>query len=467
VSAGAPPDRWTPLESLKDNIEAFTIALVMALVIKHFCVEAFKIPTSSMMPTLQGDTDSGDGDRILVDKWAYLFSEPARWDVLVFRYPLNRSKHFIKRLAGLGGEWLKIHEGDVWTRRDPKERWRIATKRRRVREELYVPVYPPTAVRRGDESRRLSQLWDPGEAWTLDEAGAFRFRGGDAAPLVLRKGIGSRTEATSLGLGGEGQSMGDARFRLRVRPVEAATVTLSWQREDGESTVLTLSQEGVPDVSTLVVRRGETEWSRPFAARLVPGRPTAVELECLDGEVYVHLDGEEVLHLDVERELVDRAVFSGSTQRFQVTARGGAVEIDDVRIDRDIYYTSEGMNLLDDGEGLKVPEGHYFMLGDNSPASSDSRKWTYRCVKLKDGREVCWDTSQGTYPDSLPDGRRTVTDLDGIDRAWWPADEDDTLPSPSARHNAPFVARRLVVGRAFFIFWPLLPDFPGRLRFIR
>ncbi|MHC5009577.1 MAG: signal peptidase I, partial [Planctomycetota bacterium] len=139
---GEPPaEKHQGLQSFRDNLEAFTIALVMALVIKHYCVEAFKIPTSSMEPTLHG-SDS-NGDRILVDKWAYLFSGPQRGDVIVFRYPLNEAKHFIKRVAGVGPEWLKIEHGDVWVRDTDVDPWRIATKRRRVREELYVPVYPP------------------------------------------------------------------------------------------------------------------------------------------------------------------------------------------------------------------------------------------------------------------------------------------------------------------------------------
>ena len=45
----------TALDVLKDNFEAFAIAIVMALVIKHFCVEAFRIPTGSMEPTLLGE----------------------------------------------------------------------------------------------------------------------------------------------------------------------------------------------------------------------------------------------------------------------------------------------------------------------------------------------------------------------------------------------------------------------------
>ena len=78
----------------------------------------FKIPTPSMAPTLFGDDSSEHpgtpGDHILVDKCAYLLHDPERWDVVVFRYPLDWSRNFIKRVAVVAGEWFRIERGDVW-----------------------------------------------------------------------------------------------------------------------------------------------------------------------------------------------------------------------------------------------------------------------------------------------------------------------------------------------------------------
>ncbi len=59
--------------------------------------------------------NSTSGDRILVNKFAYEFQEPDRWDVFVFRFPGQASKNYIKRLVGLPGETLKIEWGDVFT----------------------------------------------------------------------------------------------------------------------------------------------------------------------------------------------------------------------------------------------------------------------------------------------------------------------------------------------------------------
>ena len=58
---------------------------------------------------------SFSGDRILVNKFAYDFSEPSRWDVVVFKYPEEAKTNYIKRLVGLPGETVSIAGGDIWT----------------------------------------------------------------------------------------------------------------------------------------------------------------------------------------------------------------------------------------------------------------------------------------------------------------------------------------------------------------
>jgi len=100
---------------VRDNLEAFAVAIALALVVRHYSLEAFRIPSKSMMPTLIGAEQGGD--RILVDKYRWLFGDPHRWEPVVFQYPLNRSKNFIKRLVGLPNEQLALVDGDVFFRR--------------------------------------------------------------------------------------------------------------------------------------------------------------------------------------------------------------------------------------------------------------------------------------------------------------------------------------------------------------
>ncbi|MBF0201284.1 MAG: signal peptidase I [Desulfamplus sp.] len=102
---------------LRENIEAILIAIVLALFIRTFVVQAFKIPSGSMKDTLLV------GDHILVSKFIYgvkipftdgftliPFKEPARKDIVVFKYPEDRDKDFIKRVVAVGGDTVEIRD---------------------------------------------------------------------------------------------------------------------------------------------------------------------------------------------------------------------------------------------------------------------------------------------------------------------------------------------------------------------
>ena len=76
---------------------------------------------------------SYSGDRILVAKFPFEFfanalDEPRRWEVIVFKYPINAKQNYIKRLVGLPGEMLKIHHGDVFISHDGGQAYKIARK---------------------------------------------------------------------------------------------------------------------------------------------------------------------------------------------------------------------------------------------------------------------------------------------------------------------------------------------------
>ncbi|SDT99412.1 signal peptidase I [Desulfobacula phenolica] len=104
-----------PKSSLRENIEAIIIAIVIAMFIRTFIVQAFKIPSGSMLETLQ------IGDHILVNKFIYgvkipftdgktLISvkDPQKGDIVVFKYPEDPSKDFIKRVVATGGDTVEI-----------------------------------------------------------------------------------------------------------------------------------------------------------------------------------------------------------------------------------------------------------------------------------------------------------------------------------------------------------------------
>lgn len=92
---------------IKEYGESLLIAFVLAMLIRTFVVQAFKIPTGSMKPTFT------EGDRILVSKFIYRFREPQRGDIIVFKYPEDPKLAFIKRLIGKSGDNLKIKNGKI------------------------------------------------------------------------------------------------------------------------------------------------------------------------------------------------------------------------------------------------------------------------------------------------------------------------------------------------------------------
>jgi signal peptidase I len=105
---------------IKEYAEAIVIAILIAVFIRTFIVQAFKIPSGSMKPTLE------IGDHILVNKLSYGVKvpylrktliptgEPKRGDIAVFIYPVDQSKDFIKRVIAVGGDVVEIKNKKVF-----------------------------------------------------------------------------------------------------------------------------------------------------------------------------------------------------------------------------------------------------------------------------------------------------------------------------------------------------------------
>src|SRR5690606_23082672 len=117
------------------------------------------IPTGSMEPTLYGHPTLGD--RALVDKQTYQFTDPNRGDVTVFRFPQQRSQPYVKRTVGLPGEAVAIINGDIWLQDQPGGLPRVWQKFGRLREVAWLPLFQFSG---GDSTFRSAFRGETGRA---------------------------------------------------------------------------------------------------------------------------------------------------------------------------------------------------------------------------------------------------------------------------------------------------------------
>jgi signal peptidase I len=182
---------------IRETVESLAVALILAFLFRAFVAEAFVIPTGSMAPTLMGahkdatstetrfgyqcgasmefNTNTGanssmavvgtidplsrfeqpvdlrdnrndttfSGDRILVSKFSYLWNDPQRWDVVVFKYPRDARLNYIKRCVGMPNESLRVRHGDIYTRPKTSEEQAASTKND---TEFSIARKPPQVV---------------------------------------------------------------------------------------------------------------------------------------------------------------------------------------------------------------------------------------------------------------------------------------------------------------------------------
>ncbi|MGA2799406.1 MAG: signal peptidase I [Thermoguttaceae bacterium] len=239
--------------SIRETIESVAIAFILAFLFRTFEAEAFVIPTGSMAPTLMGRhkdvkcekcgypyqvsaseevTKEGQsktnndqiacctcpmcrytmeidgrnpqppysGDRIIVNKFSYQFDDPKRWDVIVFYYPEGAHDNYIKRLAGLPNETLRIRFGDVWIRNDKngaggnegREEFQIARKAPdkllAMLQTVFDNDYMPAIAKYGWPVRWQSEPASSGAAgsWTSDDYITYSTDGASASEVWLR-----------------------------------------------------------------------------------------------------------------------------------------------------------------------------------------------------------------------------------------------------------------------------------------
>ena len=94
-------------EEIKDWVVSIVVAVALAMFIRTFIVELYVVDGPSMRPTLESE------ERLVVNKFIYRFRPPEKGEVLVFQYPRDPSRDFIKRVIATPGDTVEIREGRV------------------------------------------------------------------------------------------------------------------------------------------------------------------------------------------------------------------------------------------------------------------------------------------------------------------------------------------------------------------
>jgi len=496
--------RSTTAETWRETVESVIIAFVLAFVFRAYVVEAFVIPTGSMAPTLLGrhlevrcrqcgwsftaDPDDSHlgrggvlkrtlpaicpmchfpnqvpagtpprgGDRILVEKIAYELTPPRRFDVVVFKNPHKPRDNYIKRVVGLPRESLAILEGNLYRRpagAAPGQGWEVIRKseRPRVQRALWQPIYDSRYIpldggsehanRYAVRGRELTwrRPWRPDHAshWSFSRYGyafsgergrlRFDFAGqwrpyATAYPYNHLKRHDARREPVE-----------DIRLALSAKPEAPGAMEITLEttaRLGGDSPErllarvkgsgeLTLETGPLGGSSTRTLARAETP-------ALSPHRPVQLELWYVDQQASLWLDGVRILEHNFDLPLEQLLGRPGPPPhpRLSIHVSGTPLHLGRVQVDRDIYYSSQNARqkrarggLLKAanarlGQPVTLGPDEFFCLGDNSPMSSDSRYW------------------------------------DSVD----PWVQAHLLEGDDASYG--IVPRRLIIGRAFFVYWP-------------
>lgn len=410
---------------IRDLLTNFACALLAAVLLKWFCVEAYRIPSPSMQPTLLGAVEAGVYDHVLVDKLRYLLAEPARWDLTVFHAPLQQGDTFVKRLVGMPGERIAIAGGNLYVVEGPSgtEHWRVLRRPARLQEMQWRELHPARCLVRGElPGLGVSLRGEPAMAWHaqsdaavvelapdrparlawLDVDGGLVDRLWDGYPLPVAIAV----RAAHAGRSHPGEIVPDARLSVRLSAggvlTRCALAIDVWRPALPH---LRFAFECGGGQAQLVVRRDGAIVAASASTAL--SWPAAAEAEVtfahIDDELIAWHDGVEIARMDCAAfpcrdgcELPDPCgmgpAMPGPEQRVEASlelAGSGAVVVHGLRIWRDQHWTR---GPLAAGAELAVPAEHYLLLGDNPLQSEDGRGFRAWALGALEGTAVPPDT---------------------------------------------------------------------------
>lgn len=102
------PKESSVWKELMEYLKMIVFVVIVVLIVNNFLLINAKIPSPSMEQTIM------TGDRIFGNRLAYVFEDPERFDIVVFKYPDNEKELYIKRIIGMPGETVEIRDGKVY-----------------------------------------------------------------------------------------------------------------------------------------------------------------------------------------------------------------------------------------------------------------------------------------------------------------------------------------------------------------
>ncbi|MHC4177600.1 MAG: S26 family signal peptidase [Planctomycetota bacterium] len=329
------------------------------------------------------------GDRVLIDKSIFQFRRPRRWEVVALRHPAEASRTLVKRVVGRPGEFICIRDGDVYAgdtnadvRIQRKELWQQRALAILVHDAEYQPKIepaPPSRWHVADDSQWVSQGGRFARPETSDkepEDDWLEYRHWWRVPGRA----GEVRESPITDLCGYNQTR--PRREEEVHPVADLLLSLRLVRTSGRGSLVIRASDGRDEFQ---VRIDPSRGSYEVLRNRRPVQGTAgelpslaqgltVEVSLFDRQLLLAFDGRVAVTVPYDpskrRQPTSRPLAIGSLG-------GPEVEIRDLRVYRDVYYTHPiGLRRRrDPDEPVGLAADEYYVLGDNSPISQDSRTW--------------------------------------------------------------------------------------------
>ena len=348
------------------------------------------------------------GDRIFVLKCMYQFTEPRRWDVVVFKNPLNPHENYIKRMIAGPGETLEIIDGDIYIDGF------IARKPAKVQEELwmciydndYLPVNPKTKRFNGHVWRRPFRNFRDSE-WNLDRRNRTVFSLDSPTDqintIIYDTNVGNDFRATYAYDDSRSYPAmpvcSDLMVRFYVGPDSRGIVGAGLSKYGiGYTGWINFSGEMVLEK---VIGKEHFELKRLRINAVDIDEPVLFRFANVDHQLILEF-GDEKLKYDLGRRRDDAGQRQTAVMPEAKIFGSGKFTLAHIGVFRDIHYVtsmgpSRGRVLrASEGDGFELGKDEFFVLGDNSPASKDCRLWA-EPGKGNNGREYRTGTVPSDY----------------------------------------------------------------------